>query len=120
MIEKVLGEDVQWQKATNVADNLTNVTDKLADSLDGVGDGARNAANGSKEAGKGLGKAAKEAKKTAKEAEQAGIEVEKLYKTFQVQTYVADKLALAMDKLNYQLEKQQTNTQKYATWALIS
>lgn len=117
MIEKVLGEDVQWQKATNVADNLTNVSDKLADSLDGVGDGARNAANGSKEAGKGLGKAAKEAKKTAKEAEKAGIEVEKLYKTFQVQTYVADKLALAMDKLNYQLEKQQSTTQKYATWS---
>lgn len=123
-INETFKEDAVFQSATAAMTDLTNVAGNLGDGLENLSDagdkagkGLGNTGKAGKSAGKGLKDAADGAKKTAKEAEQAGIEVEKLYKTFQVQTYVADKLALAMDKLNYQLEKQQTNTQKYATWS---
>lgn len=123
-LNETFREDAVFQSATAAMTDLTNVAGNLGDGLqnlsdagDSAGKGLGNTGKAGKSAGKGLKEAANGAKKTAEEAKSAGIEVEKLYKTFQVQTYVADKLALAMDKLNFQLEKQKTTTQKYATWS---
>ena len=95
---------------------LEGVGQSLDDLSSPSGSGGK-AAKGMDDAGKSAKKAAKEAEKLKKEAESAGVSVELLYKTFQKQTYVADELAMALDKVNHQLEMQQLNTQKYATWS---
>nr|WP_275584058.1 phage tail tape measure protein [Mammaliicoccus sp. E-M24] len=119
-VESMLDSDPVWKKAAGTMGDLSSVADGLGQSLNDLGspEGAGGkAAKGAKDAGKSAGKAAKDAEKLKKEAESAGVSVEKLYKTFQKQTYVADELSMALDKVNHQLEMQQLNTQKYATWS---
>lgn len=94
-----------------------SAADGAGDSLGGTGDSAKKAGKGAKEAENSLDGTNKALEKTKEEAEAAGVTVEKLYKTFTMTTYVADKLQMALDKVNYQLEKQKLNTQKYATWS---
>ncbi|WP_323705857.1 phage tail tape measure protein [Mammaliicoccus sciuri] len=115
-----LTNDSVFKKATSNLGDLSQMTDKLGEGLDNLGSpegSGGKAAKGAGDAGKSASKAAKDAEKLKKEAESAGVSVEKLYKTFQKQTYVADELSMALDKVNHQLEMQQLNTQKYATWS---
>lgn len=119
-VQSLLDADPVWQKAAGSMGDLTSVADGLGQSLDDLGSPSGSggkAAKGAGDAGKASKKAAKDAEKLKKEAESAGVSVEKLYKTFQKQTYVADELSMALDKVNHQLEMQQLNTQKYATWS---
>lgn len=119
-VQSMLDSDPVWKKAAGTMGDLSSVADGLGESLNDLGspEGAGGkAAKGAGDAGKSASKAAKDAEKLKKEAESAGVSVEKLYKTFQKQTYVADELSMALDKVNHQLEMQQLNTQKYATWS---
>lgn len=119
-VQSMLDSDPIWKKAAGSMGDLTSVADGLGESLDDLGSPSGSggkAAKGAGDAGKSASKAAKDAEKLKKEAESAGVSVEKLYKTFQKQTYVADELSMALDKVNHQLEMQQLNTQKYATWS---
>lgn len=97
-------------KAVDAGSTFNNNLKGLGDKLDDVGEKAE-------KAGKGTKSAAKEAEKLAKEAEKAGVSVEQLYKSFTVQVYVADQLALSLSKVNAELEKQKLTTQQYATWS---
>lgn len=119
-VESMLDSDPVWKKAAGSMGDLTSVADQLGQSLDDLGSPSGSggkAAKGAGDTGKAADKAAKNAEKLKQEAEAAGVTVEKLYKTFQKQTYVADELSMALDRVNHQLEMQQLNTQKYATWS---
>lgn len=126
-VQSLLDADPVFKQATGSMGDLGSVADQLGKSLDGLGSpsgsggkaakGAGDTGKAADKASKGVDKATKSAEKLKKEAEQAGVSVEKLYKTFQKQTYVADELSMALDKVNHQLEMQQLNTQKYATWS---
>ncbi len=119
-VQSLLDADPVFKQATGSMGDLSSVADQLGDSLDGLGSPSGSggkAAKGAGDTGKAADKAAKNAEKLKKEAESAGVTVEKLYKTFQKQTYVADELSMALDRVNHQLEMQQLNTQKYATWS---
>ncbi|MFQ3843266.1 phage tail tape measure protein [Staphylococcus pseudoxylosus] len=85
--------------------------------LGNAGSAAKSAGKGAKDASDGFKDANKELSKTKKEAQAAGVTVEKLYKTYTMTTYVADKLEASLNKVNNQLEKQKLITQKYATWS---
>lgn len=119
-VQSLLDADPVFKQATGSMGDLSSVADQLGESLDGLGSPSGSggkAAKGAGDTGKAADKAAKNAEKLKKEAESAGVTVEKLYKTFQKQTYVADELSMALDRVNHQLEMQQLNTQKYATWS---
>lgn len=119
-VQSLLDADPVFKQATGSMGDLSSVADQLGDSLDGLGSPSGSggkAAKGAGDTGKAADKAAKNAEKLKQEAEAAGVTVEKLYKTFQKQTYVADELSMALDRVNHQLEMQQLNTQKYATWS---
>lgn len=119
-VQSLLDADPVFKQATGSMGDLSSVADQLGDSLDGLGSPSGSggkAAKGAGDTGKAADKAAKNAEKLKEEAESAGVTVEKLYKTFQKQTYVADELSMALDRVNHQLEMQQLNTQKYATWS---
>lgn len=119
-VQSLLDADPIFKQATGSMGDLSSVADQLGESLDGLGSPSGSggkAAKGAGDTGKAADKAAKNAEKLKKEAESAGVTVEKLYKTFQKQTYVADELSMALDRVNHQLEMQQLNTQKYATWS---
>ncbi|MEJ7218482.1 phage tail tape measure protein [Staphylococcus gallinarum] len=137
--------DAIFKKATGTLSGLGNVADQvntnfgeLGQSANDLNSGLGNTGKAGKGAGNGLGKTGsaaknagknskdandafsdtnKELNKTKKEAKDAGVSVEKLYKTFTMTTYVADKLEASLNKVNNQLEKQKINTQKYATWS---
>lgn len=126
-VQSLLDADPIFKQATGSIGDLSSVSDQLGKSLDDLGSpsgsggkaakGAGDAGKGADKAAKSVDKATKGAEKLKKEAESAGVSVEKLYKTFQKQTYVADELSMALEKVNHQLEMQQLNTQKYATWS---
>lgn len=124
MASESFQQDAVFRNATAAMNDVGKVAGTLGDGLQNLsdvgksaGDGIGKAGDGGKKASKGLKDASKAAKETADKAKEANVEVEKLYKTFQVQTYVADKLAMSLEKINYQLEKQKMNTQQYATWS---
>ena len=85
-----------------------DASDVVGSSLAGAGDKAKKAAKDTEKAGKAAGK-------TAKEIKDLGIEVERATKSFTKNTFVLNQHEEALRKINLQIEKQNLQTQKYAT-----
>ena len=91
---------------------LGNNADVVGSSLAGAGKKAKGAGDKASKAGKKAEKAAKEAKEKVKDLD---VEVETLTKTFQKQTFVLNEFEERLRKITNQIEKQNLQTQRYAT-----
>lgn len=101
--------------ASDASDILGSSLAGAGDAGDVVGSSLAGAGNKARKAAKDTEKAGKSAGKTAKEIKNLGIEVERATKSFTKNTFVLNQHEEALRKINLQIEKQNLQTQKYAT-----
>ena len=89
--------------------------DDFSKSADKAGSSAGRAGKGASKAAKGKDKVAKSAKEAKEKVKDLDVEVETLTKTFQKQTFVLNEFEERLRKITNQIEKQNLQTQRYAT-----
>ena len=118
-IKKTTSDVTDLDKAINDLFKSTPALSKAIDDkakahkkLGKAGVGSGKALKDFDKSAKGAGKSAK---KSTKEIKDLGIEVEKMTKSFTKNTFILNKHEESLRKINLQIEKQNLQTQKYAT-----
>lgn len=105
--------------ASDAGDILGSALNGLGDSGDVVGSSLAGAGDKARKGMKDAEKATKKAEKAAKDAKDSvkdlNIEAETLTKTFQKQTFVLNEHEERLRRINHQIEKQNLQTQRYAS-----